>query len=244
MSSSIFLSNVLANESCELRQAIDGYIDTKLKEFQVIMKSKLEVIIADKIDKIYNKSFEDHDKILFDKNGRHLIDDHNSHIESNFLKSARSYTHFEILNFKKLNFLSKENTNCFTIAIENSYGEGKRIRELSFYKTFLIERISYPPSQGCFRAWNICSFKHNLTTDCLFAIKYFQVENQPVQDGCCTNYINLYTSIKLLEDHPEYFKKNCSDFEDICRKEYAEIEKTKSELKALIDEQLSKKKLL
>ena len=115
------------------------------------------------------------------------------------------------------------------------------MRELSFYKTFLIERISYPPSQGCFRAWNICSFKHNLTTDCLFAIKYFQVANQPVQDACCTNYINLNTSIKLLEDHPEYFKKNCSDFEDICRKEYAEIEKTKSELKALIDEQLSKK---
>ena len=92
-----------------------------------------------------------------------------------------------------------------------------------------------------FREWSISSFKHNLTTDCLFAIKYFQVANVPVPEACCLNTYNLNTSIKLLEEHPEYFKKNCSDFEDICRKEYAEIEKTKSYLKTLIDEQISKK---
>jgi hypothetical protein len=46
---------------------------------------------------------------------------------------------------------------------------------------------------------------------------------------------------KILEEHPEYFKKNCSDFEEICRKEYSEIEKTKSQLKALMDEQITKK---
>ena len=47
--------------------------------------------------------------------------------------------------------------------------------------------------------------------------------------------------MKFVEEHPEYFKKNCSDFEEICRKEYSEIEKTKSQLKALMDEQITKK---
>jgi hypothetical protein len=240
-SSSVILSNILVNESCELREAIDGYMNMKCKELQEILKSKLESIITNKLDKFYNKSFEEHEKVLFDKNGTDLINNHNSYIERIFIKSARSYTHFEILEFKNLNFLSKENTKCFTIAFADSYEGGKRFRELSFYKTFLIERNSYPPCQGYLREWSISSFKHNLTTDCLFAIKYFQVANVPVPEACCLSTINLNTSIKLLEEHPEYFKKNCSDFEDICRREYAEIEKTKSYLKTLIDEQISKK---
>lgn len=239
-SSSIILSNILATESCELRKAIDDYMNTKLKEFQEIMKSKVESVIKNKIDKFYNKSFEDHEKVLFDKNGADLIEKHNSHILKNFLNCGRSrYTHFEIEQFKSVNFLSKENTECFTIASENSYDGGKRIRELSFFKTFLIERTSYPSSLGSF--WNVLSFKHNLSTNCLFGIKYFQVANENVSESGCHNKVNLYTSIKLLEEHPEYFIKNCSEFEEICRNEYAEIEKTKLQLKALMDEQISKK---
>lgn len=235
-SSSIILSNILSTESCELRETIDHYMETKLKEFLSITKSKIENIIANKIDKFYNKSFEDHEKVLFDKNGADLIEKHNSHILKNFLNCGRSrYTHFEIEQFKSVNFLSKENTECFTIAYEG----GKHIRELSFFKTFLIERTSYPSSQGNF--WNIISFKHNLSTNCLFGIKYFQVANENVSECGCHNKVNLYTSIKLLEEHPEYFIKNCSEFEEICSKEYAEIEKTKLQLKVLMDEQISKK---
>jgi len=43
----MILSNILESESCELRKAIDGYMDTKLKELQNIMKSKLDIIISD-----------------------------------------------------------------------------------------------------------------------------------------------------------------------------------------------------
>ena len=240
-SSSVILSNILTTDKCELGETINKYLETKLKEFQEIMKSKVDSIIADKIDKFYSKPFEDHETVLFDKNGEDLINKHNQHIESIFIKGTRSYTHFEIQNFKKLNFLSKENTKCFTIAFVNSHNGGaNRIRELSFFKTFLIERSSYPPSQDCFRVWNSLSFKHNLSTDCLFAIKYFQVANEPVKESG-SNTPSLNTSIKLLEQHPEYFKKNCSEFEEICRKEYAEIEKTKSQLRVLMDEQISKK---
>lgn len=241
-SSSIILSNILTTERCELGETINKYMETKLKEFQEIMKSKVDRIIADKIDKFYNKSFADHETVLFDKNGEDIINRHNQHIESIFIRGTRSHTYFEIEQFKKLNFLSKENTGCFTIAFASSHNGGpNRIRELSFFKTFLIERTSYPPRQDCFREWNSFSFKHNLSTDCLFAIKYFQAANEPVKDSGCSNIPNLNTSIKLLEEHPEYFKKNCSEFEEICREEYAEIEKTKSQLKVLMDEQISKK---
>ena len=68
-SSSIILSNVLATESCELRTAIESYMDTKLKELQEIMKTKVESVITGRLDKFYNKSFEDHEKVLFDANG-------------------------------------------------------------------------------------------------------------------------------------------------------------------------------
>ena len=80
-SSSIILSNILATESCELKNAIDSFMDTKLKELQEIMKTKVESVITDKIDKFYNKSFEDHEKILFNTNGTQLIDEYNSYVK-------------------------------------------------------------------------------------------------------------------------------------------------------------------
>lgn len=40
-SSSIILSNILATESCELKNAIDSFMDTKLKE-EELEKQKIE----------------------------------------------------------------------------------------------------------------------------------------------------------------------------------------------------------
>ncbi len=79
-SSSIILSYILASESCELKTTIDSYIDTKLKEFQEIMKTKIESVITHKIDKFYNKSFEDHEKVLFYKEGAQSIDRYNGYV--------------------------------------------------------------------------------------------------------------------------------------------------------------------
>jgi hypothetical protein len=240
-SSSIILSNILATEGCELRTAIDGYMDTKLKEFQEIMKSKVESVITDKIDKFYNKSFEDHENILFDREGLDFINEYNSCIHSNFMQGGCK-TNLEIEKFKKEKFISKENTKCFKVAFSKAYGnQGPQIRELSFFKTFLIERNSYPPSCGQYRTWSRPNiYRHNLSSDCLFAIKYFQVANEAVCE-LSTKDIRCDESIKLLEDHPEYFKKNCSDFEALCSSEYGKIEKTKKQLRVLMDENMSKK---
>ena len=240
-SSSIILSNILASESCELKTTIDIYMDTKLKEFQEIMKSKVDIIITEKIDKFYNKSFEDHEKVLFDCNGSHLIDGYNGQVKGS-IESAR-YTNQQINSNYPLYPLPTENFNCFSVAV--AYGmnhglnnSGLQIRELSFFKTFIIER---------YRGNNISDwssirvYKHNMSYDCLFAIKHFQAASGYAGRESRTPARSFTESIKLLEEHPEYFKKNCSDFEALCRREYTEIEKTKRQLKSLMDENMSKK---
>jgi hypothetical protein len=245
-SSSIILSNILASESCELKTTIDSYIDTKLKEFQEIMKSKVDSIIADKIEKFYNKSFEDHEKVLFDKNGGGPIDGYNQWVnwtkDNYYGGMPADYKEKEIKKKFPLYPISKDNMKCFTVAFEQrGFSGGNDIRELSFFKTFIIQRKSSNQSCGQNRVWSCEIYKHNLSYDCLFAIKYFQVANVPISESFISYSGYLDESIKFVEEHPEYFKKNCSDFEEICRKEYSEIEKTKLQLKALMDEQITKK---
>jgi hypothetical protein len=231
-SSSIILSNVLATESCELRTAIDSYMDTKLKELQDVMKSKVESVITSRLDKFYNKSFEDHDKILFDKNGLQLINEVNSMVKGAI--QSYKYTDAQIKSNWPLYPLPTVNFNCFTIEYTESInGQGNRISELSFFKTFIIGRDSHPPSQGQIRQWSHRIYKHSISSDCLFAIKHFQIVNCGPSTGIA--------GLGLLDKHPEYFKKNCSEFEEICHREYAEIEKTKKQLKSLMDENISKK---
>jgi hypothetical protein len=228
-SSSIILSNILATESCELKNTIDRYMDTKLKELQDVMKSKVESVITGRLDKFYNKSFEDHDKVLFDKNGLQLINEFNSIVKGAI--QSYNYTDAQIKSNWPLYPLPTENVNCFIIQrTESIYAQGEKISELSFFKTFIIWRDSHPPSQGQNRQWSHRIYKHSISSDCLFAIKHFQIVN------CGPS-----TGIGLLEEHPEYFKKNCSDFEALCRREYTEIEKTKRQLKSLMDENMSKK---
>jgi hypothetical protein len=244
-SSSIILSNVLATESCELRTAIDSYMDTKLKELQEIMKTKVDSVITGRLDKFYNKSFEDHDKILFDSDGLQLINEYNSNIKGTLIPPYNR-TNEQIKKDYPLYPLLTENCKCFTVAVgyPMNYGlqnNGLQIRELSFFKTFIIERNSEPPYHPNQRQWRSSVYKHNLSTDCLFAIKHFQAASGYVGIESRTPARSFTESIKLLEEHPEYFKKNCSEFEGICRREYAEIEKMKKQLKSLMDENMSKK---
>jgi hypothetical protein len=196
------------------------------------MKSKVESVITGRLDKFYNKSFEDHEKILFDNNGLQFINEYNSKIKGNL--ESFNYTIVQIKSNWPLYPLPTENTNCFTIQYTESInGQGNLIREMNYFKTFIIGRDSQPPSQGQHRQWSHQIYKHSISSDCLFAIKHFQIVNCGPSTGI--------TGLGLLEKHPEYFKKNCSEFEGICRREYTEIEKTKKQLKSLMDENISKK---
>ena len=71
-SSGTILSNILSNDANELKQSIDNYMETKLIEFQNIMKMKVDSFITGKLNNFYNKPFEGYDKILFDIDGKSI----------------------------------------------------------------------------------------------------------------------------------------------------------------------------
>ena len=189
-SSSIILSNILSSESCELKTTIDSFMETKIKEFQEIMKSKVDSIITEKIDKFYNKSFEDHEKELFDRNGQDAINRYNRKIQ------------------KKIN----EHPACFMIEHSEPNGNGNggtHKFQAYIFKNHIICMNLQPAVQYSNFDWDVYGANHNLSIDHLFVIKHFQLKG-----------IRSDLPTKILEEHPEYFKKNCSDFEQICRKEY------------------------
>jgi hypothetical protein len=225
LSSSIILSNILQDESCELKGAINTFMEEKLHELELLIKSKVDTIVTDKLDKFYNKSFSDLDNILFDTiNGNHIIEGFNN--------SQFNQTH--IINVGKKNSKSSrieiniENTQFFTILVQETIHCGQQNLHVHYFKNIIITQKS---------GWSFPKplyqvFKHSLSNDLLFAIKYFNASNYN------TDFTN---SIKILNEHPEYFKKNCSDFEDICNKEYTEINKIKLEIQELINEKLREK---
>ena len=55
-SSSIILLNILQDESCELKSAINTFMEEKLHDLELLIKSKVDTIVADRLDKFYNKS--------------------------------------------------------------------------------------------------------------------------------------------------------------------------------------------
>jgi len=160
-----------------------------------------------KLDIFDNKSFEDYDNVLFDKNGLQIINSYNSRI-----MMVNQY--WDIPNeAKKRNNphypLSIQNNGCFTITEQKT--------QIHFFKNIIIQQDYEPPGCDIYVRPPFTIFKHNISSDCLFAIKYLR------------NGVN-----SIMDEHPEYFKKKCS-----C--EYGEIEKTKLQLKSLMDEYISKK---
>jgi len=192
------LSNILSTDTCELKQSME----TKLNEFQNIISGKL--------NNLYYKSIEGHDKILFDTDGKDII------------RQCNSYAKVELCNngaFKK-DFqwypLSFENNKCFTLSCHNKY-DNYINDHIFIFNTFII--YIEGRKDGVFTRPQILN--HNLSIECLFSIKYFQA-----------NIIR--SGIGLYRSKPEYFNKNYSYFEEICKKEY------ENQLQAVIDTNLSK----
>jgi len=213
ISSGSILSNILSNDANELKLSIDNYMETKLNEFQNIMKMKVGSFITDKLNDFYNKSFEGHDKVLFDSDGKDII------------RQCNSYAQVELCNGAyKSNFqwypLSSENNKCFILSCHNKH-------DIYIYDTIYIfnKYIIYVEGRkdGVFTRPQLNN--HNLSSECLFSIKHFQAGN---------------FGIGFYRSNPEYFNKNFSHFEEICKKEYDEIEKQKNKLQVLIDANLSK----
>jgi len=221
-SSGTILSNILSNDASELKQSIDNYMETKLIEFQNIMKMKVDSFITGKLNNFYNKPFEGYDKILFDTDGKKIIQQCNfrARLDINECPTMKITTYQW--------YPLSENNNCFIINHTKRDPNGNLGNILTdkiyIFNTYYIYIEGY--SDGIIRQPEVIN--HNLSLDCLFSIKHFQANN-------------IKSGFGLYKLKPEYFNKNCSHFEEICKKEYNEIEKQKNQLNILINDNLSKK---
>jgi hypothetical protein len=217
MSNSIILTEILNNENSEWREVIASFVDSKTKEFQAIMKATVEKTMTDKIGSFYNRSFDDHETVLFDVDpgdiGKRCI----ASLQHQMGPLVKS-------NIKTI----QENAGkCFMIDPVRESHTNQRRRFYVFKKFIIIQIVN--SWQGAVD--NHEFYNHLFPTDMLFALKHFQIKD---------DYSCVLGLLKIYSDHPEYFKQNCSEFETVCKREYEEIRKQKEQLQALMDENTAK----
>ena len=223
-SNSVILTEILNSENSEWREAISFFMESKTKEFQAIMKTTVEKTMTDKIGSFYNRSFDNHEAVLFDVDpgdiGKKCIASLQTQIGHN--SSLRTTYN---LNIKTI----EENTGkCFVLdPVRESHNNQQRRRFYVFKNFIIIQTINSWP--GATDNYEFCN--HLFPTDMLFALKHFQIKD---------DYSCIHGMLKIYNEHPEYFKQNCSEFESVCKREYEEIQKQKEHLKQLINENTAK----
>jgi hypothetical protein len=212
---SVILGNILNHEKCELKNSIDAYMDSKIKDFQVIMKKSVDDIINTKVNTFCNKPFDKHESILFNENGSRLIEEYNRYAVNH--NSKNQHVKLKIItttNNIKYFYVSytRPNSNVYSSIL--SYTQ-------FYFLNFMIEMQGASSNNPIYKY-----YEHDLTIDTLFTIKNFQSSN--IENG-----------LSLHKTHPEYFKKSYSELDE--KKEYIELEKLMTKLKILIDDNKQKK---
>jgi len=210
-SNSVILTEILNSENSEWREAITSFMESKTKEFQTIMKATVEKTMTDKIGSFYNRSFNNHETVLFDVDPGDI--------------GKKCIASLHKLNIKAI----EENTGkCFVLdPVRESHNNQQRRRFYVFKNFIIIQTIN--SWQGATDNYEFCN--HLFPTDMLFALKHFQIKD---------DYNCIHGMLKIYNEHPEYFKQNCSEFESVCKREYEEIQKQKDHLKELINENTAK----
>lgn len=227
MSNSIILKDILNNESCELKKTIDNYMQESFDKLQMLMKSNVDKVVSDKLDLFYNKESKvskKHEEILFDEDGGEGI--------SNV---------YNLLDDNTKEYLENSDKKCFSFTVSTHYGWCRAY----YYKNIIICKASDNNRRD---GWSNY-YKHNFTTPVLFVLKTFvPYDKQYIKNGYSESRGILNTpnffqqGIDLITEHPEYFQNiNSSDFEEICRKEYNDIEEKKIKLENLIEDYTNKK---
>ena len=212
------------------------------------MKENVETIVGDKITNFYGSYDDQYDDILFDTdiNGPSHITNVVCNVNDKFMEKCREY--FERELEKSHNQCKKyfENVKSYIKSIDSCGSKCFILRDfkepnstwtqtvhLCVFKKCIIEKIISPgnPPSAYYKI-----HKHSMSNDILFTIKHFQLKLD-------SNAFNLSTALKIYEHHPEYFKPKFSEFENICKREYAEIEKTKEELQIILDANGNREKL-
>lgn len=208
MSSSVILTKQLEIESVELKSYISDFFDEKAKEFTGKMKQKIGQFVNDRILSFYNGP--SHDMTLFDKEGALILE----RIEEQF----RQRNWIQVIEENKA-YLHQKNKMCFKI-------QQHSVTYNFFEKCVIVcgEHCLYPCSEKSGFSFTIVP--HRLSHDMLRTIKHFQLDKQE----------NLEIGLSIYKNHPEFFKYNCTDFEEVCTEEYKLIDLKNKELDQLIKE--------
>jgi ATP-dependent Lon protease len=257
MSNSVILNAILDFEKSELNTTISSFIDSKLNEFKSIMKENVETIIGDKITNFYGSYDDQYDDILFDTdiNDPSHITNVVCNTNDKFMEKCREYFERELEKSHDQGKKYIENVKSYIKSIDSCGSKCfilKNFKEpnstwtqtvhLCVFKKCIIQKIispsaSGPPSISMFETpAHYRIHKHSMSNDILFTIKHFQLKLD-------SNTFNLSKALKIYEDHPEYFKPKFGEFENICKREYAQIEKTKEELQIILDANGNREKL-
>lgn len=226
-SSSTILTEILTSETADWREAINHFMEQKTTEFQAIMKTTIQNTMSEKLGNFYNRSF-DHDNVLFDTDGTDIVKKTNIFLETNKNNGYMSVEGRKIAQqqINELAQLVKTNGyKCFHLSCSRYTGNGYDSNLIYIFKHFMISNSKQPHDKTDRPVY----IKHNLANDILFTIKYFQMPHSGGFEG----------GLKQYNDHPEYFRQNCSEFESICKREYEMIQIKKDELQRLIDENVA-----
>ncbi len=226
-SSSTILTEILTSETADWREAINHFMEQKTTEFQAIMKTTIQNTMSEKLGNFYNRSF-DHDNVLFDTDGTDIVKKTNIFLETNKNNGYMSVEGRKIAQqqINELAQLVKTNGyKCFHLSCSHYTGNGYDSNLIYIFKHFMISNSKQPHDKTDRPVY----IKHNLANDILFTIKYFQMPHSGGFEG----------GLKQYNDHPEYFRQNCSEFESICKREYEMIQTKKDELQRLIDENVA-----
>lgn len=232
MSQSIILTETISSEGSELKIAINSFMEDKLNEFKKIMKQNVDQIITANLDKFYSKFSTEPESILFDTDGLPWIKIIKSEFEKRKNENRTDIKFQSLLASYTLiiDELEKNRSNCFILTQEKpsgaSYGGIITVNRI-FFKTGCITILHNTSHQNNVPA--IWFIPYTLSTDVLFTIKHFQL-----------NFDSPAPQIEFIEAHPEYYKGNCLQFEQLCKKEHYAIKKQKQNLQDLININIDK----
>ena len=235
MSQSIILAETISSEGSELKSAINSFMEDKLNEFKKLMKQNVDQIITTNLDNFYSKFSEEHESVLFDKDGSNYLtqaktklvqERGNLHQISNI--SSRVKMTSEVASKEEIIKKYEKNKNkCFIINyLSYQSNQGNNTCDHIFFKNMVI---TVTRNAGMYQETYVQVFIHSLSTDVLFTIKHFQI-----------GFNGPESQIKFFDSHPEYYKGNCLQFEQLCKKEHAAIKKQKQDLQDLININIDK----
>ena len=150
-------------------------------KLQILMKSKVDKVVSDKLDLFYYKEIDDErEEILFNYDGSYIL--------------SKAY---HIFDDDTKEYLEKSDKKCFLIGINTS----NTITNWCYKK--IIVHVD-----NCYSSNNITYsvYKHNFTISELFILKYFSlfVENSPIfQKGIdlITEHPDNYEELKKTIDY-------------------------------------------